>query len=236
MAENDRAKGRKISVGVFGLTSCGGDQLVLLNCEDESFTLGKAVNLVAYDLVDLGRIPSDMDAALVEGAVVQEEDRDRLTRIRKNAKVLVALGTCAAFGGVMSGHPETKPSPVREFVQVDFTLPGCPVEPQELTRVLGSLIHGDLPVVEDKSVCFECRLQENTCLLKEKKGLCLGPVTTGGCSARCVSYRLTCRGCRGPLVDANAEAMVSSLQAKGWPREEALRSLNTFARDWVRLP
>lgn len=236
MSDDVRTRDRKISVGVFGMTSCGGDQLMLFNCEDEFFTLGKSINLVACDLVDLGRIPSEMDVALVEGAVAVDVDRERLARIRKNSKVLVAMGTCAAFGGVMASHPKVKPNPLREFVTVDFTLPGCPVEPRELTRVLGSLIHGDLPVIEDKSVCFECKLQENACVLKDHKALCLGPVTTGGCLALCVSHHLTCRGCRGPLIDANVESMISSLQAKGWSRDEIVKSLNTFACDWVRLP
>ncbi len=235
MREERHRDGRKITIGVFGLTSCGGDQMALFNCEDEFFTLGRSFEIAAYDLVDVERQPAELDAALVEGAVTHEEDRDRLTRIRKTAKVLVAMGTCAAYGGVMARHPGPDPSPLKEFVQVDFTLPGCPVERHELRRVLGSLVHGDLPVVEDKSVCFECKLQENTCALKEKKALCLGPVTTGGCSALCVNYRLTCRGCRGPLVDANGESMVNLLQSKGWPREEARRSLETFARGWLKL-
>lgn len=232
----DGKTGRKVSIGVFGLTSCGGDQMALFNCEDETLTLGRLFGLAAFDLFDVERKPLELDVALVEGAVAHEEDRDRLVSIRKAAKTLIALGTCATFGGLMDSSGGAEPYPLKEFVQVDFALPGCPVERPELLRVLGSLAHRDLPVVEDKSVCFECKLQENVCLLKEKQAMCLGPVTTGGCGALCVTHRLTCRGCRGPLVDANGGSMVDLLQAKGWPRDEVRRTLETFARGWLRLP
>ena len=236
MVEAGRNQEPKLALGVFSLTSCGGDQMALLNCEDEFFTLSRSFDLCAYDLVDIERPSADLDVALVEGAVVHQRDRERLLRIRETAKVLVAMGTCAAFGGVMACRPGSDARPLRDFIQVDFTLPGCPVERLELLRALGSLLHGDLPAIDDKSVCFECRVQENTCALKEKRALCLGPVTTGGCSALCVTYKLTCRGCRGPLVDANGQSMINLLLSKGWSRDEIRRALETFARGWLKVP
>ncbi|MEM1559366.1 MAG: NADH:ubiquinone oxidoreductase, partial [Candidatus Bathyarchaeia archaeon] len=40
------------------------------------------------------------DAALVEGAMVSNEDEEKLKAIRGKSKILVALGTCALLGGI----------------------------------------------------------------------------------------------------------------------------------------
>src|SRR5208282_3000147 len=88
-------------VGIFGLTGCAGDQLVILNCED------RLLDLVALiDIRDFLMASSQNDAAcaldlaLVEGAVLSRKDAEKLLAIRKRAKLLVALGTCAVWGGV----------------------------------------------------------------------------------------------------------------------------------------
>ena len=40
------------------------------------------------------------DIAFVEGSCTRLQDEDRLKQIRKNAKIVVALGSCAAIGGI----------------------------------------------------------------------------------------------------------------------------------------
>ncbi|WP_421909681.1 F420-nonreducing hydrogenase [Methanolacinia petrolearia] len=50
--------------------------------------------------MDVKEPPEGIDIAFVTGAVRNEENRERLKMIRKRSKVLVALGTCACYGGV----------------------------------------------------------------------------------------------------------------------------------------
>src|SRR5215831_2989285 len=89
------------TVGIFGLTSCAGCQLNILNCEDELLALTGA-----FDIRDFLMASSDNDhecsleIALVEGAVVSKLDETALHRIRNRAKTLIALGTCATCGGI----------------------------------------------------------------------------------------------------------------------------------------
>ena len=91
----------KPTVGIFGLTGCAGDQLVILNCED------RLMDIVALlDVRDFLMASSEndhacqLDIALVEGAVLTRRDAARLQAIRQRSKALVALGTCAVWGGV----------------------------------------------------------------------------------------------------------------------------------------
>jgi coenzyme F420-reducing hydrogenase gamma subunit len=44
----------------------------------------------------------EYDIAFVEGSCTRLQDEDRLKQIRRNAKTVVALGSCAAIGGINS--------------------------------------------------------------------------------------------------------------------------------------
>ncbi|MFN8547496.1 MAG: NADH:ubiquinone oxidoreductase, partial [Candidatus Eisenbacteria bacterium] len=91
----------KPKVGIFGLTGCAGDQLQILNCEDELLRLAERIDLIDWVMV---RSKNDhatpLDLAFVEGVVATERDLDSLKAIRARSRVLVAIGTCAVFGGL----------------------------------------------------------------------------------------------------------------------------------------
>ena len=94
----------KPSVGIFGLTGCAGDRLVILNCEDQLLDVLAAVDLrdflMGSSANDTG---CDLDLALVDGAIVTKEDELLLRRIRERSGFLVAIGTCAVWGGPARG-------------------------------------------------------------------------------------------------------------------------------------
>ena len=91
----------KPTVGVFGLTGCAGDQLAVLNCEDELLSM---VELL--DIRDFLTASSDtdqqspLDIAFVEGAVMSRRDEEIVRKIPARCETLVALGTCAVWGGI----------------------------------------------------------------------------------------------------------------------------------------
>ena len=89
------------TVGIFGLTGCAGDQLVILNCEDELLDIVGALDIRDF-LMASSENDEDcaLDIALVEGAVLSKRDEETLKRIRERAGMLVAIGTCAVWGGV----------------------------------------------------------------------------------------------------------------------------------------
>jgi coenzyme F420-reducing hydrogenase gamma subunit len=103
-------------------------------------------------------------------------------------------------------HLETAPvKAIHEVVKVDYQVHGCPIDAEELSRVIRSLLAGKEPVIPDYPVCVECKMRENCCRY-EYGEVCLGPITRAGCGARCPSNGFWCFGCRGYVPNPNTHA------------------------------
>jgi sulfhydrogenase subunit delta len=239
----------KPAVGIFGLTGCAGCQLAILNCERELLDLVALLDLQEFLMAaSNGHGEPQLDLAFVEGAVLSRRDEDTLKRIRSRATCLVALGTCAVWGGVAAldrlfdrdtlvrdvygkggARYDTLPArAVHDVVRVDYAIPGCPIEKHEFLAAVANLLNGNPPVVHTVPVCAECRMRENNCLLLERGLPCAGPVTAAGCDARCPTLGAPCVGCRGPVPDANAASAAAVLQHHGLSAEDARRRLEIF--------
>jgi len=240
----------KPSVGIFGLTGCAGDQLVILNCEDQLLDLVALIDVRDFLMASSSNdMACPLDVALVEGAVLSQQDADKLRAIRNRAKTLVALGTCAVWGGVAAMdrgkdrqallhdvygdtglHFDSLPAQaLHEIVKVDLNVTGCPIEKEHFLTAIANLLNGSMPVYPAYPVCTECRMQENNCLLIEHGELCCGPITAAGCKARCPELRVPCMGCRGPANDANPASLLTAFEEKGFNREAVATRLRTFA-------
>ena len=240
----------KPSVGIYGLTGCAGDQLALLNCEDELLDITGAVNLKFFPMAMTGNDESSpLDVVFVEGTVVQPEDEHMLRKLRDRTKLLIALGTCAVWGGIPAmkneiaraelrqkvygpqgeGFETVNAAPLSHFVKVDLAISGCPVEKGQLLQAVAALLHGDLPRLPNYAVCTECKMAENPCVLIESGRLCLGPITVAGCNARCPSHGQPCIGCRGPVEEANVSSEITVLKEKGFTWVDIQNRLRTFA-------
>jgi len=240
----------KPKVGIFGLTSCAGDQLAILNLEDELLDLAASLDIIDFPMAMSGNDQkAPLDIAFVEGSVVNSHDVEALKKIRERASCLVAIGTCAVWGGVPAmaneipreelkqqvygadgkGFDSIPAQPLSSFVRVDLNIPGCPMEKGHFLKAVASLLHGDFPLLPTYAVCTECKMRENICLLKERDQLCLGPITVAGCEALCPSHSLPCQGCRGPLEEANVASEVNLFREKGYTPEDIQKRLRAFA-------
>jgi len=223
----------KPRLGVFKFSSCDGCQLSILDAEDELLELLGRVELADFLEASSASAGAPYDVALVEGSVSTEEEVERIIRIRKESKLLVALGACATSGGLQAlrnwsrlglfesaVYPEPKVAralekalPVSDFVAVDFELRGCPVSKAQLLQFFTSILRGAKPRFPTSAVCFECKRAGNPCLVVAGGTPCLGPVTASGCGALCPSRGRGCYGCFGPSDDANMDSYASWLAA-----------------------
>ena len=239
----------KPKIGIYSLTGCAGDQLTILNCEDELLAIAQAVDIKSFIMAMTGNVETELDIALVEGSVTQAKDLERLEDIRARSGLLIAIGTCAVWGGVQAMENETSREdlirkvygvegktfeslpalPLYKFVKVDFSISGCPIEKEQLLRSISSLLHGDVPLLPSYAVCTECKMNEYECLLIKNNILCLGPITVAGCKARCPSLGLPCIGCRGPVEEANVASEIDLLKEKGYTITDIQKRLCTFA-------
>ena len=223
---------KKPRIAVFDFTCCEGCELQLANKEETLAPFLRAIEVVNFREVSSVR-GEDYDIALIEGAVSRPDEVERLKKIRKQAKVLVAYGTCACFGGVnrlknaydlpaavreVYGNMPKETMPVvsiKELVPVDLSIPGCPVNKAEVERIVQHLVW-DVPYhFPVYPVCVECKQRYTVCMV-DRGQLCLGPITRAGCDAPCPAGGLGCYGCRGPADDANYAEFFRLAQAKGF--------------------
>jgi len=234
----------KPRLAVFDFTGCEGCELQLVNKEE---TLVDFLSL--FEVVNFREASSDKsdayDIALIEGCISRQDEVERLKAIRGRVKILVALGSCACCGGVnhlKNGFPiedvvrqvygdrkiETeKVRSLKEVVQVDLEIPGCPVSKAEVERIVIALVTGAEIRMPKYPVCVECRQQLNTCLFDFGE-ICLGPITLAGCGAVCPSGKVGCRGCRGPADDANYESFIDVVVDKGFTEAEIRKKIEFF--------
>lgn len=244
-------------VGIFGLTGCAGDQLQILNCEDELLRIAERVEIVDWVMA---RSQNDsntpLDLAFVEGVVATERDLAYLKSIRARSRTLVALGTCAVWGGlpamrnelprevlrreVYAGGAEfldtREARPATDFVPFEFRLPGCPIERHEFLRLLNAVLCGGKPEFLNVPVCWECKTRENLCRVVHYKEVCCGAMTRAGCGARCPSHGVACAGCRGPVEEPNYDANITMFQDRGISWVEIARKMEAFSAPvWMKL-
>jgi len=232
----------KAKIGVYALTSCYGCQLSIAMVS-KLLEITSAVEFKSYYMLSSdSSMHRKVDIAFVEGSVSTEQDLNELKEIRKNSKILVAIGACAINGGVQSwstkeveykelydkvygkkkiSYNGLKATPIEHHVKIDFKLPGCPPEEEEIIYFLSTFIFGTWPEEKDYPVCQECRLGGNPCILIENGVPCLGPITTAGCDARCIKFNIPCIGCRGPVENETAwfDSLAKVFKEKGFTEE-----------------
>ena len=129
-----RLFGRSITIREVDAGSCNG-------CELEIHALNNAF----YDLERLGlrfvASPRHADVLLVTGPLTKNM-REALLRTyaaTPDPKWVVAVGDCAANGGIFAGSYAVEGG-VAKVVPVDLHIPGCPPRPEQLLKGLLALL------------------------------------------------------------------------------------------------
>ena len=242
MSTKKTIKKKKPIVGIFGLTSDEGCEFPIIDQGKKLLELLEEIELGHFRLVEELPEAEHYDVALVEGSVLTEDNIKKLKWIRSNSKILVALGACAVIGGIpelknyldkdqaitkvyreIRGIDNLEVKPLKEYVKVDFEIPGCPVDGGEVIRFLYELKEGRIPQIPQNPVCYECQLRETECLLQPNPKVgrpampCMGPIALAGCNAPCPAAGYPCDGCRGlvaePDIDNFEKAIAGMISA-----------------------
>ncbi|XRO74869.1 F420-nonreducing hydrogenase [Methanocaldococcus sp. 28A] len=83
------------------LCCCSGCHISLLDLHEEFLNLLENVELIHCPvLMDVKEIPDEIDIALIEGGIRNEENLEIAKEMREKAKIVIAFGTCAVYGGI----------------------------------------------------------------------------------------------------------------------------------------
>ena len=235
---------RRPRIAVFDFTGCEGCELQLTNKEETLGAFLDAVEVVEFREASSAK-GDDYDVALIDGAISRPDEIERIKEIRDRAKLLVAMGACACFGGVnklknafdldranrevYGEHPkETIPvMPIRDVVPVDVEILGCPPTKDEIERVVQHLVWG-LPLPSYAyPVCVQCKQRYTVCRF-DLGELCLGPITRAGCDAPCPAGGLGCWGCRGPAEIPNYDEFFALTKERGFSEQDVDDRLGFF--------
>jgi coenzyme F420-reducing hydrogenase gamma subunit len=220
----------------------------LLDCEDELLALTGEIEIANFPEASSAVVKGPYDLSLVEGSVTTARDLARIQQVRRQSRYLVAIGACATAGGIQAlrnfkdvqefvaivyASPATietlaRSTPIAHHVAVDFELRGCPVSKQQLLEVLVAFLHRRRPNIPTHSVCVECKLRGNVCVMVARGTPCMGPVTQAGCGAICPAYDRGCYACFGPKETPNTGAMAARFAAMGMTDPELLRAFRGF--------
>ncbi len=248
---------RKPKVAIYKFASCDGCQLSLLDAEDELLAVAGAIELSYFPEASRKFIRGPYDLGVVEGSVTTPHDVERIRAIRKECRTLITIGACATAGGIQAlrnwkdvkefarivyANPEyitalDRSLPIGSFVHVDFELRGCPINKYQLIEVIVAYLHKRKPNIPSHSVCMECKMKGNVCVMVANGMPCLGPVTQVGCGALCPSFRRGCYGCFGPMDSANTSSLGRRFVETGSTEEDiklVFRNFNAYAEAFRR--
>ncbi|MGZ3460211.1 MAG: NADH-quinone oxidoreductase subunit B family protein, partial [Archangium sp.] len=180
-----RTRKKKPTLAVWKFASCDGCQLTVLNLEDELLALADTVRIAYFAEATRTVLKGPYDVSLVDGSITTPADAERIREVRRVSRKLVSIGACATAGGIQALHnfrdvreflstvyakPEyidtlATSTAIADNVPVDFELRGCPINKRQLLEVLSAFLNGRKPNVPAHSVCVECKLRGNVCVL-----------------------------------------------------------------------
>jgi coenzyme F420-reducing hydrogenase gamma subunit len=243
-------------LAVWKFTSCDGCQLSIFNLEDELLLLPDAIEISHFLEATSAEAEGPYDLSIVEGSISTAEEEERIREIRRTSKTLVTIGACANAGGIQAlrnfadvegfvsavyASPEyistlDTSTPVSAHVPVDFELQGCPPDSRQVLEVITAFLADRRPRVSSQSVCVECKIRGNVCVMVAHGTPCLGPVTHAGCGAICPAYDRGCYGCFGPKETPNPRSLSHWIVGLGVDQGDLVpryRHVNAFAEEFA---
>jgi NAD-reducing hydrogenase small subunit len=90
----------KVRLATVWLGGCSGCHMSFLDLDEWLIDLAQQVEIVFSPLADIKSYPDQVDVALVEGAVANEEHLHMIRTIRQRTQLLISFGDCAVTGNV----------------------------------------------------------------------------------------------------------------------------------------
>ena len=117
----------KVTLCTDWLDACSGCHMSLLDIDERIVELVKHVQILSSPITDLKHPPEEgVDVGILTGAVSNDHQVEVAKTMRERAKILIALGDCAVFGGIctMRNFFDAEETLRRAYVETESTAPG----------------------------------------------------------------------------------------------------------------
>ena len=133
------------------MCGCAGCHMSLLDMDERILKIVELANLRSTPITDLKEPDeSGVDVGVLEGGINNSANEEVAIKMRKRAKILVALGDCAVFGGVpaMRNFCGVEAALQLAYVDAESNEPGSqiPNDPELATMTKARAIHEVVPV------------------------------------------------------------------------------------------
>jgi NAD-reducing hydrogenase small subunit len=170
------------------LAACAGCHMSLLDIDERIVQVAELTDIRATPITDFKEPDEEgVDVGILTGAINTTTNEEVAKRMRERCKILVAMGDCAVFGGVVAmrnfynledalrrayietestdaegkipASPElgkpTRVRTVKEVVEVDISIPGCPPPAEVIYYALSELAQGRIPEIKDDKIHWD---------------------------------------------------------------------------------
>jgi|GEM_PF-6148033 len=131
--------------------SCTGCTVAFIDYSGIMSVLSSVSIVYCTTIADVKEFPAAVDITIVEGAsasttcfepepTVDTNFDDFLRMVRSRSGKVLAVGTCASYGGIPHLNPDYHP--VSSVIAVDGMVPGCPPKSEHIINAIVALING----------------------------------------------------------------------------------------------
>jgi len=127
----------KVKVAMDWLAACAGCEMSVLDTDERLVQLLEKIELTSTPITDLKHPPKEgVTVGILSGTVNNTTNLEVAKEMRERCKVLIAMGDCAVFGGIMSMRNffDTNEALKRAYVETESTVDGIIPSSEELSK------------------------------------------------------------------------------------------------------
>jgi NAD-reducing hydrogenase small subunit len=127
----------KVKVAMDWLAACAGCEMSVLDMDERLVQLLEKIELTSTPITDLKHPPKEgVTVGILSGTVNNTTNLEVAKEMRARCKILIAMGDCAVFGGIMTMRNffDTNEALKRAYVETESTVDGIIPNSEELSK------------------------------------------------------------------------------------------------------
>jgi len=141
----------KVKVAMDWLAACAGCEMSVLDMDERLIQLLDKIELTSTPITDLKHPPKEgVTVGILSGAVNNTTNVEVVKEMRERCKILVALGDCAVFGGIMTMRNffNMEEALKRAYIETESTVDGIIPNSEELAKPIRTVPVGQVVKVD----------------------------------------------------------------------------------------